>query len=143
MKKIYIKKIFKDFDCCPIRWRAILEDDSIITIRERGHNCVVYKTDKSVFSVTDEDVIINFVTEFTGEDVVLQEALLKMHAKVDSDAMNYLHENYDEYLKNLQIVIDCPVVYETDISDKRKDDLALSASPESDLILIYAGLEMT
>ncbi len=77
---IKIKKIRKDYGGFPIRWIAETEDGELITIRERGCQCVVYKGDKSIFSVEEEDVIVNFETKESCDDGTLVLALEKMNA---------------------------------------------------------------
>jgi hypothetical protein len=92
-----IKRIYKEHDYCPIRWFVILDDDSIITIRERCNNCIVYKEDKSIFSVTDEDVLLEFVTQESNDDSTLLIAIDKLGAEILPSAMDYLHESWYDY----------------------------------------------
>lgn len=97
-KKLQIKKIFKEHECCPIRWFAELEDGSFITIRERFCDCIVYKEAKSIFDVKEEDVLLEFKTEQSSDDSTLTIALEKLGAIVDPNAFNYIDESYDNYI---------------------------------------------
>ncbi len=77
---IQIKHIVKEHDYFPIRWWLMDEDDKVYTIRERGGECVIHHGIKSIFSVTDEDIIATFPVQEESNDSTLPIALIKMNA---------------------------------------------------------------
>jgi len=93
-----VKKIFKEHDYCPIRWFAVLDDDSVICIRERFSHCIIYKGYKSIFLIADDDILLEFDTEQPSEDSTLTIALEKINAVLLPGAMDYLGESFDEYI---------------------------------------------
>lgn len=95
-----IRKIFKEHECCPIKWFAELEDGSLITIRERMNELIVYKEAKSIFSVKDEDVLLYKDVDISGVDEVLNIAVKELDIEFLPGALNYLNKLFDEYRKN-------------------------------------------
>lgn len=85
---IKIKHIVKEHDCFPIRWWLRDEDDNVYTIRERGGECVIHHGIKSIFSVTEEDIITEFQVGEESNDSTLPVALLKMNAILLPNAGN-------------------------------------------------------
>lgn len=90
-----IRKIFLDYGGFPMRWLVVLDDWSIITIRERTNTCVIYKGEKSIFDVTDNDIIKHFTSKFSADLKVLDEALEELNVELMPDAKEY----YDKYIQ--------------------------------------------
>lgn len=73
-RPIIIRKLFFNYGSYPIRWLAVLEDWSTITIRERGNECVIFKGLGSIFGV-DYDESFIFETKESSNIKVLDEIL--------------------------------------------------------------------
>jgi len=89
-----IIKIVKDYDAFPIRWILTTDEHKEITVRERG-KCVVYWGVKSIFSVTDEDIITIFDVEEQNDDNTLIEALNKIGAVLLPEVLKNVKINYE------------------------------------------------
>jgi len=79
-----------------MRWLVVMDNWSIITIRERGNICLIYKGIKSIFDVNDNDIIKEFTTKYNGDLKVLDEALDKLKIELMPGAMEY-YNKYIEY----------------------------------------------
>ncbi|NPV13150.1 MAG: hypothetical protein HPY57_15390 [Ignavibacteria bacterium] len=80
----------------PCRWYVVLDNWSIITIRERGNNCIIHKGIKSIFYVTNEDIIKHFVSKNSSDFEVLDEAIQELGAELMPGAREY-ERKYIEY----------------------------------------------
>jgi hypothetical protein len=98
---INIKHIALEHDCFPIRWWLKDDKGKVYTIRERGGTCVVHHGIKSIFSVTDADVISEFEVEEQSDVSTLPIALDKMNAILLPGATDAtIDENFIEYTDN-------------------------------------------
>lgn len=95
-RSMKIRKIFLDNPMLPCRWYVVLDNWSIITIRERGNNCIIHKGIKSIFYVTDEDIIKHFVSKNSSDFEVLDEAIQELGAELMPGAREY-ERKYIEY----------------------------------------------
>lgn len=103
---IKIKHIVLEHEAFPIRWWLMDENGNEYTIRERGGECVIHKGIKSIFEVTQEDVILEFEVKEHSDESTLPIALEKMGAVLlpgaeddDVNAHFEKHNPWNDYKK--------------------------------------------
>lgn len=89
-----IRKIFLDYGGYPMRWLVVLDNYDVITIRERGNQCVVYKGCGSIFYVKDDEIILDFESTNSADWEVLTETIEKLNAEVmtNTNPYEYYHK---------------------------------------------------